>query len=417
MDEPNSAGHPDRPVLNCGHPNGTICDAWSTGDPSETYDGNPNTTGDPVCNIGGPYALNIDKAHCSRPNVFQGESVGPSVTQFQFALDPPGPNGFRIIRLTNLRVTPTTLSAPYTTAQVSFYITLGAGDSLITINNQQQIVAFVQTGLRHSVPSPGVNRATSSSVHIEEGFNDSFKARNASAYTGDHLGTPALADYVSSSYSYSYNGNLGDPADVAQNVPGAIYHTESGFQWQNNGDNRPPSPNPPQSIGTIPVQDNGGPLTNSHNLSQAGVADAGTQIQLKFTGTNPKYPMSLPTVVYLTRGTQTTGVMVLRETDSAARGSITPNAQVSALASSYAIYEVLYADPFSLEAADIPVELVHHGKQLPGNATVQVSVEATFAPAFSSVNDSTATPRFKDTSVDGPQVLFDTVRKGGGPNH
>ena len=127
--------------------------------------------------------------------------------------------------------------------------------------------------------------------------------------------------------------------------------------------------------------------------------------------------MSLPTVVYLNAGAGATGVMVLRETDSAARGTITPNAQVSATASSYAIYEVLYADPFSLETADIPVELIHHGKKLPGNATVQVNVEATFAPAFSSVSGSTAIPRFKDTSVDGPQVLFNTVKKGGGPNH
>src|SRR5262249_28806630 len=122
------------------------------------------------------------------------------------------------------------------------------------------------------------------------------------------------------------------PMDVAQNVPGAIYNTESLFQWQNNGVNAPPSPNPPQGIGTLPVSSLGGPL-NSAGLGGAntgigadGVANAGTRIALRFSNIPQGAMVQVPQIVNFSPcgACTASGVLVLTNTDSSGAGAYSP---------------------------------------------------------------------------------------------
>ena len=93
---------------------------------------------------------------------------------------------------------------------------------------------------------PG-NFQSRSAFEACEGFPSAWHAKNVSFYVGDHNGALGNAT-LSPGQSYpAYNGGVNYPLDVAQNVPGAIYNTESAFEWQDNAAHAPPVPNPPDA--------------------------------------------------------------------------------------------------------------------------------------------------------------------------
>ncbi len=103
-----------------------------------------------------------------------------------------------------------------------------------------------------------------------------------------------------------YDGGTNYPPDVAQNVPGAIYNTESAFEWQNNSTNGPPTPNPPFGTGAIQVQAGEVAPLNSvgfgglnTGISGAGIGDAGTRIALQFTGIPQGASVQVPPLIYI----------------------------------------------------------------------------------------------------------------------
>ena len=153
------------------------------------------------------------------------------------------------------------------------------------------------------------------------------------------------------------------PADQNQNVPGAIYNTEAGFQ--NNAAD--PSPNPPGPYNT------GGSIAATQQfpdirgLRKAGVADQGTRVYLKFSPVPAGARLFVPTRVDLQAAGAATGRLLLTASDANGGGPFTPiTGNASGLAPlavnsgvAMAVYEVLYADPNTVESFNVPVALAY----------------------------------------------------------
>jgi hypothetical protein len=397
IDEPNSAVDvPQHPLLNCGQngapDNGAlgpgICAIISDGNPADTYDGVPNAYGTATCLPGavpGPNSYG-----CGRPNAFQGQLNNElnSVVFLGVPFDPPGPNGIRTLRFTNLRADASAFAMSPAPIQAFIAVT---GAMSVIVNNPEQMVGTSETGMLAGIPSAGV-------VRVVEGFASSFKDKNISFTTGN--GGPGNATFTG--LVWHYNGNTNYPPDLAQNIPGLIYNTEDMFQWQNNGINGPPSPNPPLGFGGAPVSNLGMPLESlafggiHTGIADDGVSNTGTRIALSFSNVPAGATMDCPSVVHLfEKGTTTpsTGVLVLTAANSNGAGVFTPTTGSSSAAGNLAIYEVLYADPSLVEYADIACKLDLHGHS-GGPSGIDVTVS--LAPFYLAASAATPTPTTSD---------------------
>ncbi len=427
IDEPHSAVNPARNILNCGAPgapdNGTsgptVCSIISDGNPADTYDGTPNAHGTGACGAQGNPA--IGTYGCGRPNVFQGrtgtqQNPGQynSVTWLGVPVDPPGTTTTRTIRFTNIRADAVFLgvSSTFTTNYVQAQISVN-GNTSLAINNPQQIVAFVQKGLITSATKTnfgflqcnsenpaafaagsgtGLSNASGTpTFQFMEGFASYWKAKNIAMITSQ-TGNGVLQS--GGSY-WSWAGTTKYPADLNQNVPGAIYNTESGFEY--NSTLSDPSPNPPQGTGTITVTSTANPLTNGTGISGAGRADQGTRLALQISSIPNGSIVLVPTQVNLYNSTSSstaTGTMVLTSTDANGAGGFTPPTVVSTTqyvqipSSGLVVYEVLFADPFSIEFANVPL-VVAYAANLAQNLPqpgVTAQVAGSFAPFYSTAS-------------------------------
>jgi large repetitive protein len=420
VDEPHSAVNPTRDILNCGAAGASdtglsgpgVCSIISDGNPVDTYAGDgtcvaPGTTG--------AYG-------CGHPNVFQGregtlQNPGQynAVTFLGVPLDPPGTTTNRTIRFTNIRADAKFLgvSSTFTTNYIQAQISVN-GNTSLSINNPQQIVAYVQLGLVSSIQKSnftflqcvsenptafanGVgtdlsNTGGTPTYRFTEGFASSFKAKNIS-YITDQAGNGVIP--TGSSY-WVYNGTTLAPADQNQNVPGAIYNTESGFVYKSTLSD--PSPNPPNGVGTVPVTSTANPFSStSTGISGAGIATQGTRLAAQLTNIPQGSIVLVPEVVYLHNDSSTnpTGVMVLTSTDSNGAGAYSPYATapsadnyVQVQSSGLIVYEVLFADPFSIEHADVPM-VVAYASNLSQNLPspgVTAQVAGSFAPFYSTAS-------------------------------
>jgi hypothetical protein len=398
VDEPNraippSAVLPSNTLLNCGQtgapdngPSGPgVCEIISTGNPAQTYDGTPNVMGTTNCVMVGA----VPQYPCGRPNAFQGR-LGASVDNvIQFLgipFDPPAAGSQRILRITNLRANAAALGSggPHS-INVDVQET---GSTSFTITPSVLTVAFSFDGLVASVSSPGV-------VRVTEGFASAWKDRNV-AFT--------LANAVFSAGAWNYAGTTNYPTQAAQNVPGVFYNTEDGFQWQNNGANAPPSPDPPPGFGTGVTTNLNYPLGSvgyggvNTGISGDGVSSAGTRIALSFFAFGET--VTIPPLVYLhpvSSPSTTSGVMVLTSTDPAGAGAFTPGASTTIHNIGTAVYEVLYANPFVNEYADIPCAVsgpLHFALAYVSFAPFYTVPGARFATPTPAHPTPTAIPRF-----------------------
>jgi hypothetical protein len=450
VDEPHSAVNPLRPILNCGATGapdtGTsgpgVCAITSVGNPAITYDGTPGTT---------TYGT-------GRPNVFQGrtgtqQNAGQfnAVTWLGVPLDPPGTTTGRTLRFTNIRADAVFLgvSSTFTTNYVQAQISVN-GNTSLSINNPQQIVAFVQKGLVTSVGTtsttakapitylqctslnaaafvsgtgtlPGtLAAATYPTFTFTEGFASSFKAKNIAMITnqaGNGILQPSAAYW-----SYAGTATVPStkyPADLNQNVPGAIYNTESGFE--NLGPASDPTPNPPAGIGNTPVAATNG-FSNGSGIVGAGVATQGTRLAIQITSIPNGSIVLIPQVINLTNSVGVSGVAVLTTTDANGAGAYSPPSGVLATsnyvqiqASGLAVYEVLFADPFSIEQASVTI-VVAYATNLAQNLpqpTVTSQAAGSFAPFYSTAaahnpSSTLPVPRFVPGLV--PQNIFTILK-------
>lgn len=421
VDEPGSGVNPTRPILNCGNKGAPdisaygpgACTPIGTGNPALSYDGMPNGYGTATCDgLTGRPAPNSSSV-CGRPNVFQGQLLNPSLPNqvlFQSVpLDPPGTTTTRTMRFTNLRINATSVSRAAPSTQSTVQVTVSADNSIsIAIEDPQQVIAYIEPGLN---PNPSPCSGAGPLVCIQEGFASSWRPKNISFAVGNLISGNASFSPSNPEFYWAYNGGQNYPPDVAQNVPGAVYNSESGFEWENNSPNGPPSPNPPQGIGAVTVEQGlAGPLYSqgfvfpSTGISAAGVANSGTRIRVQFTGLQAGASIQIPTVVTLSNSTTaSSGVMVLTNSDSAGAGQFSPNnaatvTLVNNSGTAFAYYEVLWADPFSIETAAVPYTLLN----APPGTSIQSS--AAFAPFYSdsaSAQPSATAPlpRFLDSTL------------------
>jgi hypothetical protein len=230
-------------------------------------------------------------------------------------------------------------------------------------------------------------------VRVTEGFSDAWKDRNVAFTIGNPA--PGNATYIP---PWTYNGGLQYPAQMAQNVPGTIYHTEDMFQWQ--PPSNVPSPNPPPGFGSGPVVNLGNPLSSfgyliNTGISADGVSTQGTRIALSFSGVPAGESVVCRTAVPLKHALTTspiTGVLAMTATDANGAGVYSPffPSLLGSSATNLVVYEVLYADPFAIEFADIPCYLTTPTGALAPPATV--SVTPSFAPFYSAPGAGHATP-------------------------
>jgi hypothetical protein len=403
VDEPNRGvvgGPPATPLLNCGNvgapDNGPlgpgVCEITSTGNPAQTYDGTPFVPFSNCAIIGATF-VGIANYGCGRPNAFQGfVAANPeldNVLNFMgVPFDPPAAGETRTLRITNLRANAAALGGggPHS-INVDLAVT---GSTSMTITPTVLTVAFSFDGLIASA-LPGF-------VHLEEGFASAWEYRNIAF---------ALANATPGAIPYPYIvGDTNYPADAAQNIPGLFYNTEEGFQWQNNGLNAPPSPNPPPGYAAGVVTTGNYPLFSASygglntGIASDGVASAGTRIALVFGAIGET--VVVPNVVYLhpvgTPGV-TTGVMVATLTDPEGAGafSAAPGTTSAIHNIGEVVYEVLYSDPFLNEYADVPVLVsgpLHVAAVLPLLAPFYIDPNAKFATPTTAHPAPTAIPRF-----------------------
>ncbi|HEY7333659.1 MAG TPA: hypothetical protein VH639_02155 [Bryobacteraceae bacterium] len=443
VDEPHSAVNPGRQILNCGAtgaggtsvapdsgPSGPgVCSILSVGNSALTYDGTTGTAG--------AYGT-------GRPNVFQGrigtvQNPGQfnAVTFLGVPLDPPGTQTpTRTLRFTNIRANAVFLgvSSTFTTNFVQAQISVN-GNTSVAINNPQQIVAFVQKGLiatavgnNSFLQCNSVNAAAFAgtgpptqttgmpAMNFTEGFASSWKAKNIAMITNQQPGNGVL---LSGASYWSYAGTTNYPADLNQNVPGAIYNTESGFQ--NGATTADPIPNPPPGIGTVAVTTAGNPFSSTATgIAGAGIATQGTRLAVQVSNIPNGSTVLIPQVVYLTNvagGATHTGVMVLVSTDAAGAGGVPPTTGISSTtfapvqASGLAVYEVEFADPFSIETASVPLVVAFASNLAQNLPTPGVTAQAagSFAPFYTTAaagNPSSTLPVPRFTPGLSPQNIF-----------
>jgi hypothetical protein len=501
IDEPNSPVNPARPILACGAagapdtgPSGLgVCAIVSTGNPAQTYDGTSNGNGiGAACGSGGTAPV-AGTYGCGRPNVFQGRTAialanggnTNSVVWLGVPLDPPGTTTSRTVRITNVRANAVGVgvSSTFTTSQIQMNISV-SGNTAVALNNPQQIVAYVQRGLVTKVQNsrldfvqcndenPDLFLSTTSSPNssfkvpifrgkegfnptggfvppavagssatdntplfrFQEGFGNAWKVKNIAQF----LANGTVASSVTGS-SFSYNGTTLYPADLNQNVPGAIYNTESGFESYSSAAN--PTPNPPAGFGFTTTTSGGVGFPTHNGENNAGIADHGTRLAMSLTNIPNGVATFVPPVIYLYhQGTSldgktactnggsntdptvwcggfSTGVMVLTSTDANGGGPYSPATCCTLQpvgTSGLVVYEVLYEDPFGLEQADVPV-VVSYQSNLQTNLPqpgILTQAAGGFAPFYASSAASSASvfgsspdvPRFIPSST--PATIF-----------
>jgi hypothetical protein len=343
IDEPNSgiAGAP-KTLLPC---TGT-CSITSDGNTLDTYNGS-----------------------AGHPNVFQAQSAtGNSIVWTNIPLDPPGVNSNRILRITNLRANASlfgsgTAQSPTT---IVTFVSIG-GSEFVTINNPQTLVANAESSLSQQTggvatlsqctsanpsiaanPSQPLNTGSGNGAQFAisetESFGDVFKVKNY-AETEANAGPPFPTLY---------------PADVAQDIPGFPYYTETGFF----------DPSFPTTQG----------------LNTIGSASSGTRVSFQFSAIPAGVQLYVPISVPLTAmgaPTNETGIAVLTATDINGAGPYTPVVgNPSGLApvtitgtTGMAVYEILYANPTTQETLTLPVAAAYlSGKVSAGTINVQASL-------------------------------------------
>jgi hypothetical protein len=357
--------------------------------------------------------VDYDDAAGTVPNVYQGRQSGAnSIVWLGVPIDPPGTNATRIIRITNVRANANQLGVSSTLipTQIVMYISV-TGTTSVPINNPQQTVAFIQPGLSFSIrqavanylqcvsfnsgaatnTATNLNNGLGTIVRFAEGFASSFKRRNVAAYTN--------ADT--------------SPVPDNQNVPGAIYNTETGF------------------YNKAPVIVTG---SSQNGLQIAGLADHGTRLMARFANVPAGVslyaslypvvscsdcgPSSRPAITAVRNATSNTLTMGrLVSTDSNGAGAF--SGVVATNSSTFdggaatapislnngagtAVWEVMNADPLTTQTYEFGIGVsyvANTSNNLPGLGSATVA--GSFAPlsTVTTASASAPVPRFADTST------------------
>jgi len=404
----------------------------------------------------------------ARPNVFQGRQVDGSFGQaIQFIgvpIDPPGPAAggvtpVRTMRITNLRVNSVALnvynlgnSFSLTTINtvVSFNGTNFGGNQIVNVQNgtvRIGLIASQSTPISDTLAGPGTflqcnatPGSTTNSIKLSEGFPTAFKVRNFA-----QILTNGSAPVTPGAF-FQWNGGTSITSpDINQNVPNALYNTETGINFD------PllltPAVNPPPGTGSNGAAPAGTAFNSpTTGISTAGEVSQGTRFAIRFSGIPIGSNPSVPLQVDLETGTPAndidTGTLVMVcGTDSHGYGGTTAACTtpagtlagtspivLDANGNGIVVYEVAFADPNALEFANVVVYVnptVNLNANPPVGGTPQVGVtgsaNASFAPFYATstagvgaadvLSATFPIPRFVDNPLPTPPVSLFTYGK------
>ena len=407
-----------------------------------------------------------------RPNVFQGRVVDNSFGQaIQFIgvpINPPGSTPVagvfptRTMRITNLRVNSVALnvynlgnSFSLTTINtvVSFNGTNFGGNQIVNVQN-----GTVRIGLTVSAGTPvtddvltdpatflqcnAVAGFTGTSIVLREGFPTAFKVRNFAQIIANGV-APGIPGQF---YQWNGGSSITSP-DINQNVPNALYNTETGINYDT-ADLPLPSPNPPAGTGSNGVAPVGTPFNSpghATGIASAGEVSQGTRFGIRFSGiplgSNPSVPLHVDLETGAANGDVDTGTIVMVcGTDAHGYGGTTAACTgtgavsgtqlitLDANGNGIVFYEVAFADPNALEFANVVVYVnpaIDLNATPPVGGTPQVGVtgsaNASFAPFYPTstpgvgaaqlLTSSYPIPRFVDNPLPTPPISLFTYGK------
>jgi len=389
IDEPNSPSNPSRALLNCGQTNAP--DSTSAGP------GVCAITGDGFHGGGSAGATATYDGSPGHPNVFQARSfrllgIGAAANQMVFSgvpIDPPGtvcpnqssqPVCHRILRITNIRGDAASSGLINANNTTPITASLNANPFAgLPVDSQSRPIATVEVGLNGNLSSgpkldfiqcTALESQTQNLVYtFQENFNNAFKPQSLTQTLNNGQAKPSY------NYTNGLTPNTQQGVLINQNVPGAVYDSESGFVNKfaaTQGDN-PLNP----LTGPAGGSSAGAPFTNvgctvpvglgnscTTGIAGAGIATQGTRLALTFSSLQLGTKVSLPIVVNLQNviGSGVTGVAVLiaNPLPSASGfgggpggpgGTLIGNATVAVggPTPAVAVYEVFFANPNALE--------------------------------------------------------------------
>ncbi len=158
----------------------------------------------------------------------------------------------RTLRITNIRANAhaagPAAAGNFVLSQIVAQISIN-GNTSLSVNNPQQVIAYVSTSLSGGITTSNTaflqcvgepkSNTTPSQVNgavptftFTEGFGSAWKAKNIAHIlntTGNGFLPVASSYWAYDGFNTFANGTINYPKDYNQNVPGAIYNTESGF--------------------------------------------------------------------------------------------------------------------------------------------------------------------------------------------
>jgi hypothetical protein len=346
------------------------------------------------------------------PNVYQGVVNGNSVTFFGVPVMPPTTTGSRVFRITNVRVNAQPLAGGSASGASPVQASISiSGATSLSISNSAPNVGYVSNGLT-ATASSAANLAqcttyTKSSANIltfAENFGSAFKTR------------------VNAASNTLYAGQISGPI---QNVPGAIYNSESNFVF------------PINSLQVAGLADFGTRLKATFNNIPAGMRIFVSTTNVNNAATNLT-TAQIPNPVggmtanannaagylgyaQLVNGETTSdgnaGTVgffpLVTATDNGPSGGNVPIAEVSLTnGTGTAVWEVVNTNPntnesfnFAVYATDTPA--VAQNTPLPGTSTVNLS----YAPTATSgaASSSLAVPRFAGDATAARNIFTVTI--------
>ncbi len=267
------------------------------------------------------------------PNIFQGI---PSANGIMFPAIPfsaPGDSRMRTFRITNIRIGGSSFFSTAVPVQALASVAI-SGDLLLT-NNSSLTVACLRTGLIYTTR----NAANTAAINA---------ADLSTCSAGSPCGVAQLQ--FQENFSPAFARRL---QGTAQNIPGTIYNSESGFY----------SP---------------GLVASNPDFSTIGLADSGTRLKANFHG--------IPQGAQLWVGTVGSGQGVLTADEKgpfnpvSATGTISgmPAAQLAvAGGKASAVWEVTQANPPAIDTLTFPVWVVFPAGSTPSGS---LTVNGSFAP-------------------------------------
>ncbi|QOY91037.1 hypothetical protein [Paludibaculum fermentans] len=330
------------------------------------------------------------------PNVFASTLQSPTTLAFQnVPLDPPGHGGLRRFRITNIRVDAAHWPAPrpvYAFGVIMAQVSMTG----VTMVIDTARIGNAFTDIQASVM--GANGETPADAAA------GTVLPNCTATANQRISTLRFAQVSPRQFRPRSQAPLSNvdtsPVPLAQNVPGTVFFSESGFY------------NPGFPVG--------------NQLNRAGLADSGTRLQAALSGIPAGATVYVATVpVTFTNGVpaQNANTEIQARLISSATGAFNPVAVSTALdgipvaalnivnGNAVAVWEILANPANAAVNADFPVWISYPAGTQPG--AVAVRAQPGPSSAVNTASDTAPIPRYvDDTTAKGLFAIRPTCAAG-----